>query len=252
MQNPIQKEKLIEKISEDKNSGFLLIDKEEGRSSFFIIKQLRHITGIKKIGFAGTLDPIASGLLIVAISSATKFLDAFHFLDKVYLAKIELGKISDTYDGEGDIKIKKVNNIPKLEDIKKIIDKNLTGEILQTPPIFSAKKINGKKAYELARKDKQVEIKPAKIKINNIKIKKYKYPFLELEINCSRGTYIRSIANDLGKKLKTGGILSKLKRTQIGNFNVKNAIKQENINKQIVEKNKLKIQYIIKKINGKN
>lgn len=252
MQNPIHNEKLIEKISEDKNSGFLLINKEPGKSSFFIIKQLRHITGIKKIGFAGTLDPIASGLLIVAISNATKFLDAFHFLNKIYIAKIELGKISDTYDIEGDIKNVKINKKPDIAEIKNMLDRNFTGEILQTPPIFSAKKINGKNAYELARKGKQVKVKPVKIKINSIKIKKYKFPFLDLEINCSRGTYIRSIANDLGKKLKTGGILAKLQRTKIGNFDIKNAIRQNDLSKKLIEKNKLKILVIIKKINGKS
>ncbi|MDD4289689.1 MAG: tRNA pseudouridine(55) synthase TruB [Patescibacteria group bacterium] len=248
MQNPIHNEKLIKKISEDKNSFFLLVDKEPGKSSFFVIKQLRKITNIKKIGFSGTLDPIASGLLIIAISNATKFLDAFHFLNKIYTAKIELGKISDTYDTEGNIKNIKINKKPSLVEIKNIIDKNFIGDILQTPPIFSAKKIKGKNAYELARKGEEVKIKSVKIKIDDLKIKKYKYPFLELEISCSRGTYIRSIANDLGEKLKTGGILVKLKRSQIGNFNLKNAIKQKRLDKKIVNKSKLTISDIIKNI----
>ncbi|HNV97016.1 MAG TPA: tRNA pseudouridine(55) synthase TruB [bacterium] len=248
MQNPIHNEKLIKKIAENRNSFFLLVDKEPRKSSFFVIKQLRKITNIKKIGFSGTLDPIASGLLIFAISNATKFLDAFHFLDKIYIAKIELGKTSDTYDSEGNIKNIKVDKKPTLIEIKNIVDKNFTGEILQIPPIFSAKKINGKNAYELARKGEDVKIKPIKIKINNLKIKKYKYPFLELEINCSKGTYIRSIANDLGKKLKTGGILVELRRTQVGNFNLKNAIKQQKLNKQIIEKNKLTISDVLKNI----
>ena len=249
MENPINNKKLIERISQDKNSGFLLINKQLGKSSFFVIKQLRQITGIKKIGFAGTLDPMASGLLIIGISNATKFLDVFHFLDKIYLAKIELGKVSDTYDTEGEIKINKIKKIPTLSDVEKIIKKFFIGEILQTPPIYSAKKINGKKSYELARKGKSIEIKPEKIIVNNIKIIKYKFPFLKIEISCSKGTYIRSIANDLGKKLGTGAILSELQRTQIGNFNLKNVIKQEKLNKQVLEKNKLTISDIIKNIN---
>ncbi len=252
MENPIFNEELIQKISCDENSGFLLINKELGKSSFFVIKQLRQITGIKKIGFSGTLDPIASGLLIIAMSSATKFLDAFHFLDKIYRAKIEFGKISDTYDKEGIIKSIMVKKNPTLIEIKKIINKYFIGNILQTPPIFSAKKINGKSAYELARKGESIKIKPVKIKINNIKVKKYKFPFLCLEINCSKGTYIRSIANDLGKKLKTGGMLVELQRTKIGNFDVKSAIKQCDLSNELIEKNELKIQDIIKKINGKS
>jgi tRNA pseudouridine55 synthase len=249
MENPILNQKLIEKISTDPNASFFLIDKELGKSSFFVIKQIRSILNIKKVGFSGTLDPMASGLLIVATSSATKFLDAFHFLDKVYYAKIELGKVSDTYDKEGLIKDVEIKKIPKSEDINKIIEKNFTGEILQIPPIFSAKKINGKKSYELARKGTEVKIKAEKITINDIKIIKYKFPYLELEINCSKGTYIRSIANDLGEKLGTGGMLIELQRTKIGNFNVKKAIKQANISRKILDSKILKIEDIIKKIN---
>lgn len=250
MENPIFNKELIQKISYDENSGFLLINKELGKSSFFSVKQIRQITGIKKVGFSGTLDPMASGLLIIAISSATKFLDAFHFLDKIYKAKIELGKTSDTYDKEGVIKKTEVKKIPALDEIQKIINKNFTGTILQTPPIFSAKKINGKNAYELARKGEKIKIKSEKITINNIKIIKYKFPFLELQINCSKGTYIRSIANDLGKKLKTGGMLVELQRKKIGNFDVKNAIKQCDLSGELIEKNKLKIQDIISSIGG--
>ena len=116
----------------------------------------------------------------------------------------------------------------------------------------SALKINGKNAYELARKGEKLKIKPVKIKVNNIKIKKYDFPFLELEINCSKGTYIRSIANDLGKKLKTGGVLVELQRTKIGQFDIKDAVKQSDLSKETLEKNKLNIKYVIKKIKGEN
>ncbi|HOG38399.1 MAG TPA: tRNA pseudouridine(55) synthase TruB [bacterium] len=252
MKNPLLNIKLINKISNDKNAKFILVHKELGKSSFFVIKQIKSITSIKKVGFSGTLDPMASGLLIIATSSATKFLDAFHFLDKIYTAKIEFGKISNTYDTEGNIKITKVYKKPTINEIKNIIDKKFIGEILQTPPMFSAKKINGKNAYELARKGEKLKIKPVKIKVNNIKIKKYDFPFLELEINCSKGTYIRSIANDLGKKLKTGGVLVELQRTKIGQFDIKDAVKQSDLSKETLEKNKLNIKYVIKKIKGEN
>lgn len=248
MENPITNKKLVEKISSDKDANFYLINKESGVPSFSIIYQIRKITGIKKVGFSGTLDPLASGLMIIAISSATKFLDAFHFLDKVYIAYIELGKNSDTYDKLGKIKINNVVKKPKLSEVKKIIKEKFTGNISQIPPIFSAKKINGERLYKIARKNEEIKINPIKIEIKKIKILKYKYPILKLEINCSRGTYIRSIANDIGNELKTGAIITKLTRTKIGNFNIKKSIKQKKLNKKILYKNKIKIEDIIKKI----
>jgi tRNA pseudouridine55 synthase len=244
------KSQKIKKILTDPDANFYLINKESGPASFKIVSILRKTLNMKKIGFAGTLDPLASGLMIMASGKATKFLDAFHFLNKTYQAEIELGKISDTFDAEGNIETKKLKNKITKEQIQEILNKNFTGEILQTPPIFSAKKINGQKAYNLARKNKEVILKPVEINISNIKILKYQYPFLTLEINCSKGTYIRSIAHDLGQKLGTGGILTKLKRTNIGPFNLKYSLPQENINSKNLAKNKLNILDIIRKINN--
>jgi tRNA pseudouridine55 synthase len=246
MENPILNKKLIEKVSSDINANFYLINKDSSAPSFSIIYKIRKITGLKKVGFSGTLDPLASGLMIIATSSATKLLDAFHFLNKTYFANIELGKISSTYDREGSVTTKKVIKKPTKNIVDKIIKENFTGAILQTPPIFSAKKINGERLYKLARKDISIEITPAKINIEKIKILKYKYPNLALEITCSKGTYIRSIANDLGEKLDTGAMLTKLQRTKIGNFNIKNAIKQSKISKNILDKKKIKIPEILK------
>ncbi|MCD4704712.1 tRNA pseudouridine(55) synthase TruB [bacterium] len=243
----------IKKILPDENAGFYLINKEKGCPSFRNISILRKTLDMKKIGFAGTLDPMASGLMILASGKATKFLDAFHLLGKIYEAKIELGKISDTFDAEGKIQksgIRNQDKKPTKDKIVKILEKKFTGTILQTPPIFSAKKINGQKAYNLARQNKKVKLKPVPITINEIKIIKYKYPFLDLKINCSKGTYIRSIANDLGQKLKTGGVLVKLIRTNIGSFSLKNALEQKNINFKNLEKHKLNILDIVKKMNN--
>lgn len=244
------KSQKIKKILNDSQANFYLINKENGYASFKNINILRKALNMKKIGFAGTLDPMASGLLIMASGKATKFLDAFHSLEKVYEAQIELGKISDTFDAEGNIKTKKQKKIIKKEQIEKIIQKYFTGSIFQTPPIFSAKKIKGQKAYDLARQGKEVKLKPIKIIINEIKILKYEYPFLDLKINCSKGTYIRSIANDLGKKLQTGGVLVKLKRINIGPFNLKKSLKQKNINLESLTNNKLNILYIVEEINN--
>jgi len=201
--------------------GFLLIDKPIGITSFGVIRELRKITGIKKIGHCGTLDPMASGLLICAVGrSATKKIYGFIKKDKTYLAEIELGKISDTYDSEGIKKEKKIKTIPDLKKIDNVLE-SFIGEQEQIPPIFSAKKIGGKKAYEIARSGKKPEIKPVRIKINNIKLINYSYPIIKIEVDCGSGTYIRSLANDIGGKLKTGAYLKNLRRIKIGDYNIK-------------------------------
>ena len=240
----------IKNILTDQNAGFYLINKEKGCASFRNISILRKVLNLKKVGFAGTLDPMASGLLIMASGKATKFLDAFHSLNKIYEAQIKFGKTSNTFDAEGVIKTKKITKKPSREQIQKLLEKKFTGTILQTPPIFSAKKINGQKAYNLARKNKKVKLKPVKITINKIKILNYEYPYLDLKINCSKGTYIRSIANDLGKKLKTGGMLVKLKRTNIGPFDLKSSLQQNSITFEKLAKNKLNILDIVQEINN--
>lgn len=217
--------------------GFILINKPKGMASFGVVAYLRKITGIRKIGHAGTLDPLASGLLICAIGrSATKKIDIFLKQDKTYLAEIELGKVSDTYDAEG--KIKKINfkNKPTRKEIEKVLQMFI-GEINQMPPIFSAKKIKGKKAYELAREGKMVKLKKNKVKIYQIKIIFYKFPFLKIKINCGSGTYIRSIAHDIGKKLKTGAVLTGLVRESIGKYSLKKSLELEKLDLEKIEKN---------------
>lgn len=213
-------------------SGFILIDKPTGITSHDVVEFLRRITGIKKIGHAGTLDPIATGLLILGIGrEATKKLREFQKLDKEYIAKIKLGAISETFDREGKIKKKDIKKIPTLNEIKKIL-KKFIGEIEQIPPLFSAKKISGKKAYELARKGLKINLKPQKVKIYDIEILNYSFPYLEIKVSCSSGTYIRSLANDIGEKLKCGGYVEELRRTKIENFFVKNAIPPKKINQK--------------------
>jgi len=213
-----------------KDFGFILIDKETGPTSHDIIYKLRKITGIKKIGHAGTLDPFASGLMIVAIDRrATKKIEKFVKLDKKYLATIILGKETDTYDRDGKI----ISNyygekIPK-QKIKKAILK-IKNQTEQIPPMYSAKKINGKRLYELARKNIEIERKPQSIKIFYVKIKKYNWPELQLYIHCSSGTYIRTIANDLGKELGCGAYLKELRRTAIEKYKIKKAKKIKGIN----------------------
>lgn len=212
------------------NSGFILINKEKGWTSFDVVAKLRNITRVKKIGHAGTLDPMAQGLLIVAVGrQATKRIHEFQKLDKEYETEIRLDGVSDTYDAEGKIEPVRVDKRPGFQMVKKCVQ-GFIGDTMQMPPLFSAKKINGQPAYKLARKGKKVELKPVKITIHDIEIVDYEWPFLQLKIKCSKGTYIRSIAHDLGQKLGVGGYLTYLKRTKIGAFDVNNATKITDIN----------------------
>jgi len=206
----------------------LLIDKPKGISSFDVIRILRKKLKIKKMGHAGTLDPLATGLLIIGVGKGTKKLSQFLKLDKEYVAKIKLGAVSDTYDKEGKIKEIKIEKVPEKIKVEKVVE-SFVGEISQTPPLYSAKKIKGKRAYQLARRGIEVKLKPKKVKIYKIEILDYKFPYLKIKVNCSSGTYIRSLAADIGKKLKCGGYLEELKRTKIGKFSLKDAKKLNEI-----------------------
>ncbi|MBU2564090.1 tRNA pseudouridine(55) synthase TruB [Patescibacteria group bacterium] len=203
----------------------LNIYKPQGPTSHDIVDKVRKILKIKKVGHAGTLDPFAQGILLILTEKDTKKQSKFLNLDKTYIGTLELGKISDTYDIEG--KIQKIDcNIVERKKIEKIL-KRFIGKIKQTPPIYSAIKIKGKKAYELARKGQKPKLKKRKINIYNIELLKYKWPILEIKVKCSKGTYIRSLANDIGKKLKTGAYLKKLIRTEIGEFKIEDSINLE-------------------------
>ncbi|MFN3302021.1 MAG: tRNA pseudouridine(55) synthase TruB [Patescibacteria group bacterium] len=215
-----------------KNSDFILIDKPKRITSHDVVNHLRKITGQRKIGHAGTLDPIATGLLILGIGrKATKKLSQFQKLDKEYIVKIKLGAISDTFDSEGKIEKKKVEKIPNLNEVEEVL-KIFVGEIEQIPPSFSAKKIKGKKAYQLARKGLKIKLKPIKVKIYKIEILNYSFPYLEIKVLCSSGTYIRSLANDIGEKLSCGGYVEELRRIKIGNFSVEKAVKLDDLNSE--------------------
>ena len=212
------------------DSGIFLINKPTGMTSHDVIDFLRKVTGERTIGHAGTLDPAASGLLIVAVSREfTKKLNQYLKLDKEYIASIELGKVSTTYDSEGEIADtalvvgRQQVQTPSQREIVSTIDKFL-GNYKQLPPAFSAKKIRGKKAYELARKGKDVDLKPVPVTIHTIEVLTYNYPNLQLRTRVSSGTYIRSLAHDIGQKLGTGAYLSALQRTKIGEYDLSRAL----------------------------
>jgi len=220
-------------------NGYILVDKPQGWTSFDVVAKIRGIaraaSGNKKIkvGHAGTLDPMATGLLIVLVGSETKNQDSFMKQDKVYEAEITLGATSDTYDAEGNIE--KISSIkPTKEKVNEIVN-DFIGELEQMPPAYSALKINGKKAYELARAGKPVELKSRKITVYGINDIEYLYPKIKITAKVSSGTYIRSLAHDIGGQLGCGAYLSKLRRTDIAGYKLSKASKIEDISTETID-----------------
>ena len=217
--------------------GILLIDKEENITSYTAIRMLKRILPKgQKIGHAGTLDPFATGLLIILLGKATKLMDTIHSLHKEYEVKAEFGYATDTQDCTGE-KIKTSPTLQQVskEELEENIKRYLLGNISQLPPQYSAKKINGQKAYDLAREGKEVVLKPKDISIYSFDIVEYNWPSVTFRIRCSTGTYIRTLVNDLGEKVGTYATAMELRRTNIGEFDVENAIPTKDINEQVVE-----------------
>lgn len=211
--------------------GILLINKEQGITSYDVIRKLKRILPRgQKIGHAGTLDPFATGLLIILLGKYTKQMENILKMGKEYLVKAEFGYCTDTQDITGR-KMKEVENLEEIsqEDIKQIIKENFLGKILQTPPQFSAKKVKGKKAYEYARKGIQVKLKSKEVKIVGFKIVEYNWPFVSFNIVCTSGTYIRTLVHDLGEKLGVYATAIELKRLRIGNYSLNDAIESKKL-----------------------
>lgn len=207
----------------------LLFNKPLDWTSFDLVKKVKNLLRrnfeIKKIkvGHAGTLDPLATGLLIVCTGKATKTIQQIQNADKEYIASITLGKTTPSFDLETDFD----NEFPTSHITKELIEKiipRFIGEIDQIPPVFSAKNVKGKRAYEYARKGEAVELKPSRIKIDSIELLNYSCSEVKLKIKCSKGTYIRSLARDIGDALNSGAYLSKLIRTQIGEYHIDSAM----------------------------
>ncbi len=218
------------------NGEVLLIDKEKGKSSFSIVYRVRKIVNIKKIGHAGTLDPAATGLLIVCIGrKQTKNIYKYQNLEKTYSGTIELGKTTPSMDGETECSEKKDYSFVT-EELIEATRKNFIGESKQVPPMYSALKQNGKRLYKLARKGMEVKREPRDIIIYDFKITRIELPEIDFEIKCSKGTYIRVIANDFGEKLNCGGYLKLLRREAIGEYNVKDALTVDEFQKRICVK----------------
>lgn len=204
-------------------SGILLIDKPTGWTSFDVVAKLRRITGVARIGHAGTLDPFATGLLIVAVGrEATKHIASFMKQDKMYDATFVLGATSATHDPEGEIVPSGATPVARAQIEAAAAE--LTGEIEQVPPMHSAIKIGGKRLYALAREGKEIERVPRRVVIHAFEILSYDWPETRVRVRCSSGTYIRALARDLGEALGVGAYASALRRTHIGAHSVDDAL----------------------------
>lgn len=215
-------------------NGFLLINKPKGITSFDVIRKVRKVLNMRKIGHAGTLDPMATGLLLLALGEGTKLLEYLIKKDKTYLAEVRFGAVSTTFDAEGEITETGTEGKTDTVSVFEAVQQKFLGNIEQVPPKYSALKINGEKAYDLARRGEEVKLNARQVKIYRNEISNYQYPNLKLEIDCSTGTYIRSIANDLGEELGCGGYLTALQRTKIGKFDLENAIELEDVSAEKV------------------
>ena len=234
--------------------GIILVDKPKGWSSFDVVAKVRstlrqslvssqqsldtsgqrQATPPKKVkvGHTGTLDPLATGLMIVVVGSYCKRASEFSKLDKTYDVTMKLGETSTTGDEEG-VKQKGASAQPEVSEIKTALER-FVGEIIQTPPIYSAIKVDGKRAYKLAREGKEVVIEPRKVTIKNIELTDYSYPFVRFSANVGSGTYIRSLVEDIGENLGTGAYMSDLRRTTVGECIIDDAVAPESVSARSV------------------
>jgi len=210
----------------------ILVDKPLNWTSFDVVRKIRSLIKIKKVGHAGTLDPLATGLLIVCTGKFTKKINEYMGMEKEYTGTFVLGAVTPTYDLESEpTEIKDITNITE-EQIHTAV-KPFTGEIQQVPPIHSAIKKDGKPVYLLARKGIDVQLEPRTITINSFTIEKIELPIVHFKVVCTTGTYIRSLANDYGKELGCGAYLSSLRRTRIGTFSTENALQMTDLTNKI-------------------
>jgi tRNA pseudouridine55 synthase len=204
-------------------SGVLVVDKPIGLTSHDVVQIIRRGTGIRRAGHTGTLDPRASGVLVVLVGPAVRLSEYVSASDKRYQATIQLGRSTDTFDSEGAItKSTPLENISE-EQFNQILE-GFVGEIEQVPPPYSAVKVKGKKAYEMARKGQDVDLEPRIINVYNLEVLEWAPPEVVIDVYCSSGTYVRSLANDLGEALGTGAHLIGLRRTKSGQFTLRDAV----------------------------
>src|SRR5688500_3847997 len=212
----------------------LLVDKPIEWTSFDAVRKIRYLTKTKKVGHAGTLDPLATGLLIICTGKFTKKINEYMAQEKEYTGTITLGAVTPTYDLESEPEAFKPCDAISMDDLRTTAQ-TFTGDILQTPPIHSAIKKDGKRVYELARRGIDVKLEPRPVTIKEFQVVKADLPVVHFKVVCTTGTYIRSLANDFGEWLGCGGYLSSLCRTRIGNFLLKDAQSIQQLEEEIKE-----------------
>ncbi|GAB4448238.1 MAG: tRNA pseudouridine(55) synthase TruB [Chloroflexota bacterium] len=204
-------------------SGVLVVDKPVGMTSHDVVQAIRNGTGLRRAGHTGTLDPRASGVLVILVGPAVRLSEYVSASDKRYQAIIRLGAKTDTFDADGKF-TQSSQPINITEQQFEEVLKTFIGEIEQTPPPYSAVKVQGRKAYEMARKGEEVELEPRKITVHHLEVLEWAPPEVVIDVHCSSGTYVRSLANDLGEKLGCGAYLVGLRRTKSGRFSLRDAV----------------------------
>lgn len=208
--------------SNDVPEGILIVDKPQGITSHDVVAKMRRVFHMKKVGHAGTLDPMATGVLIILIGKATKASQFLMSMDKEYTGTVKLGVITDSQDADGEVTEERP--VPELTEEQVLAEmKTFIGDQYQIPPMFSAKKINGQKLYKLARQGKTVEREPRVIHISRFDVTKFALPEISFIVGTSKGAYVRTIAHDLGERLGCGGHLNELRRTAVGQFRIEKA-----------------------------
>lgn len=230
-------------------NGLLIFDKPKGITSHDVVYKVRKKTGIKKVGHTGTLDPLATGVLVICIGKATKVSEYIIAEDKEYIAKIKLGLLTDSFDINGNI-LKEEDVNFKEEEIQNVL-KSFIGSQKQTPPIYSAIKVDGKKLYQYARSGEEIDIAQRDININSIELLNFNdKDEITIKVSVSKGTYIRSLANDIGKRLNTNGTITELRRTKTGNFQIEKSINLDDFNKMTLDELEKHILPIDKALNN--
>jgi len=209
--------------------GILLIDKDEGCTSHDVVNQVRHCLKLRSVGHAGTLDPLATGLLVILVGRATKVSQYLMSLDKVYEGELELGRETNSHDIDGET----VAQLPVPESLDEAAFRAqmaaFVGDQYQTPPMFSAKKLNGVPLYKLARQGQEVKRDPRFINISKFELLEWNKPFAKFRLACSKGTYVRTVCHDLGKRIGCGACMTKLRRISSDKFNVADAVTIEKL-----------------------
>jgi tRNA pseudouridine55 synthase len=203
--------------------GLLNVNKPSGMTSRAVVDHVVRLRPGAKVGHAGTLDPLARGVLVICLGSATRLVEYVQRMAKTYRAVVRLGARSDTLDADGQVEELDSPHVPNEVEVRRAVA-GQAGEILQVPPEFSALRVKGRRAYDLARSGRAVTLEPRPVRIDRIEVVRYDWPRLELEIDCGGGTYIRSIARDLGEELGCGGLIESLVRTRIGHFRIEDSV----------------------------